>query len=99
MKNKYEAMFVLRNDLSKEEKTNLINQIKETINKYKGEISSFEIWQENRLLAYPIKKQRRADFYLAYFSASPEALSSIRETYRINENILRYLILCLEREK
>jgi len=93
--NKYEAMFLLRADLGQEKTKNLMQNINDVILQNKGKIVSSGIWQENRKLAYPIKKQKEATYYLINFDAEPGNLSKIQKDYKLNENILRFMIFKL----
>ena len=93
---KYEAMFVIRPDLSEEERKNLFDQIKDAVTKNSGVISADSVWAEKRKLTFPIKKYREGLYYLLNFSLSTQAVSGLRQIYKINENILRVLITKLE---
>lgn len=93
---KYEAMFVIKSELSESERKALFQQISDVITKNNGTVLQSNIWAEKRKLAYPIKKVQEAMYYLVNFSASPETISSMRQAYRINENILRTLIIRTE---
>ncbi len=90
--NKYEAMAVVKPDLSDEDKKVLFKQIDDTIIKYKGEISASGVWAEKRKLYFPIGKFGEAIYYLAAFSAPASAIKEIRHAYKLNENILRVLL-------
>lgn len=90
--NKYEAMFIIKPDLSEEEKKTLFSQISDAVVKNNGQISGSSVWSEKRKLYFPIKKCREGLYYLLNFSLSPQAITEIRHTYKINENILRVLI-------
>ncbi len=90
--NKYEAMAVVKPDLSDEDKKVLFKQIDDTIIKYKGEISASGVWAEKRKLYFPIGKFGEAIYYLAAFSAPSSAIKEIRHAYKLNENILRVLL-------
>ncbi len=94
--NKYEAMFIIRPDLSEEERKNLFNQIKEAVTKNNGSVSADSVWSEKRKLNFTIKRHKEGFYYLLNFSLSPQAISEIRQVYKINENILRALITRLE---
>ena len=89
---KYEAMFVIRPDLSEDERKNLFNQIKDAVTKNSGSISLDSVWAEKRKLSFPIKKHKEGLYYLLNFSLSTQAVSGIEQIYKINENILRVLI-------
>lgn len=90
--NKYEAMFIIKPDLSEDEKKNLFNQINDAVAKNNGTVSGANIWSEKRKLYFPIKKYREAIYYLVNFSIGVSAIAEIRNTYKLNENILRVLI-------
>lgn len=90
--NKYEAMFIVRPDLSEADKKALFAQINDVITKNDGNLSAAAVWQERKKLLFPIKKYREGLYYLAAFSLSPLAVAEIRHTYKLNESILRVLI-------
>ena len=90
--NKYEAMFIVKPDLSEEEKKNLFNQVAEAVTKSKGVVSQAAVWAERRKLFSPMKKYREGMFYLLSFSVAPSAIKDINHAYALNEGILRVLI-------
>lgn len=90
--NKYEAMFIIKPDLSDTEKKNLFNQINDAVIKSNGNVSSADIWSEKKKLYFPIKKYQEGVYYLVNFSVSPDMITKIRQAYKLNENILRVLI-------
>ena len=47
----------------------------------------------SRALAYPIKKQSDGYYYFLTFSSDPSAISSMKKTLRLEESLLRYLII------
>ena len=94
--NKYEAIFIIRPDLSEDEKKTLFNQIGEAVIKNQGQVSSGAIWSEKRKLYFPIKKHQEGAYYLLSFSLPPLLLKEVRRTYSLNENILRSLFTKLE---
>jgi len=90
--NKYEAMFIIRADLSEEEKKTLLGQIDDAVIKNNGSISSSSVWAERKKLSFPIKKYHEGTYYLLNFSVAPSAIVNIRDIYKLNENIIRLLI-------
>lgn len=94
--NKYEAMLIVRPDLSDEEKTLLFNQINEVVTKNKGEVSQGAVWSERKKLFFPLKKHMEGIYYLVSFQASGVSIKDMRHAYKLNENILRALITKLE---
>jgi len=95
--NKYEAMFVVKPDLTDENKKNLFDQIGEVIQKHSGKVASANIWAEKRKLTFKMKKCLEGSFYLVNFSIDPKEISEIRHLYNLNENILRVLITNTEK--
>ena len=49
-------------------------------------------WGEKKL-AYPIKKNERGHFYFYKLRTSPEKIKTLDGWLKLNENILRYLIV------
>jgi small subunit ribosomal protein S6 len=90
---KYEAMFIIKPDLSEDERKNLFQQISDAVAKNNGNISSANIWSEKRKLLFPLKKCREGVYYLMNFNLEPAAITKIRHAYNLNENILRALII------
>lgn len=89
---KYEAMFIVRPDLSEEERKNLFNQIKDVVTKNNGQVTSGDIWSEKRKLIFALKKYREGIYYLMNFNVLPTAVKEIRHMYKLNEDILRVLV-------
>ena len=90
--NKYEAMFIIKPDLSEEDRKALLSQINEAVVKNNGKVSSGAIWSERKKLYFPIKKNREGVYYLLQFEAGPLTVKDISHAYGLNENILRVLI-------
>ena len=92
MMEKYEAMFIIKSDLSEDEKKNLFSQISDIIIKNNAEVTAANIWSEKRKLYFKIKKYDEGTYYLVNFNSSPENIAKLNHAYRLNENILRVLI-------
>ncbi len=89
---KYEAMFIIKSDLSEEEKKALFRQISDVVTKNKGEVSGASVWAEKRKLYFPLKKYREGSYYLMNFSLDPPSVKLLQQAYKLNESILRVLI-------
>ena len=90
--NKYEAMFIIKPDLSEDERKVLFNQINESVTKNEGNVAKAEVWSEKKKLCFPIKRNQEGAYYLVDFSVPPEAVTELRRIYKLNENILRVLL-------
>lgn len=93
---KYEAMFIVKPDLSQDDQKTLFNQIGEAVTKNKGSVSAGSIWAEKRKLFFPLKRYREGVYYLLVFTAPPTSITDINHAYKLNENILRVLITRVE---
>ena len=62
------------------------------IERASGTIVAHRPWQDGRL-AYPIKGQRRGLHYLCYFEMPTTGLKELNRSCRLNENLLRHLII------
>lgn len=91
--NKYEAMFIIKPELSEEDRKVIFTQIQEAIVKNNGQVTNAVIWAEKRKLFFPLKKQQEGVYYLVNFTAPSEAVGKLKYTFKLNELILRVLIL------
>jgi small subunit ribosomal protein S6 len=91
--NKYEAMFIIKPDLSEDDRKALFAQIQEAVVKNSGQVTNAAVWAEKRKLVFPIKKQQEGIYYLVNFTAPSEAITKLKYTFKLNELILRVLIL------
>ncbi len=91
--NNYEAMVIMKPDLSEDARGGIVKQVEEQITKNKGEISSSKVWAEKFKMAYKIKKIDECLYYLINFQVAPAAIDKIKQSWRLNDNLLRFLIL------
>ena len=91
--NIYEAMFLINSTLDGKTTNAIFEQIKESISKNEGSIISSQLWAEKRRLSFPIRKNQEATYYFVKFKLKPSLIDKIRQAYRLNENILRVLII------
>ena len=94
--NNYEGMFIVNPQLADEETEKVIAAIQDEIKKNNGEVVETKNMGRQQL-AYPIKKYREGCYLLLNFRGEGALIGKILSKYRINENILRNLIL--ERSK
>ncbi len=91
-------MFILKPTLVEEEIKTQITFFKDVISKNGGEIETcLDMGMRN--LAYEIKKNKRGYYYVIYFKAQPQLIKEIERNYRINENVLRFIVIKYENKK
>ena len=91
----YEAMFLLDNQAAQADWDATSGVVDSILQKHGATVVQKEKWDE-RKLAYEIKGQRRATYYLVYFNAAPSALRAIEEDVRLSEPVLRHMAFSLD---
>lgn len=94
----YETMFIVKPTLVEEEIKTKIEFFKEAIVKNGGEIETC-LDMGMRHLAYEIKKNKRGYYFVIYFKAEPKLILELERLYRINEDILRFIVVKYENRK
>ncbi len=90
--NKYEIMFIVRADIDEKATKDTVTAFEKVLKNMKAKIvSSKDLGQKK--LAYPIKKQVRGAYYLLNVEASAEAVKEFDRKARIDENILRHIVI------
>lgn len=90
--NTYEGMFVINPQIAENEISRIVTLIQDEITKNGGKILQ-AVNMGKQHLAYPIKKHKEAYYILLNFSGSGELIPKILPKYRINEDIIRNLII------
>ena len=93
--NKYEMMFIVRPDKEEAEIKNTAENMKKVLTDAKAKIIE-EKSMGQKELAYEIKKFNTGYYYLFVVEASKEAEQEFNRVARINENLLRHLIVKVE---
>ncbi len=90
--NKYEVMFIVRPDMEEADIKNTAETIKKVLTDAKANILEEKALGQKEL-AYEIKKYTTGYYYLLVVEASKEAEQELNRVARINENLLRHLIV------
>lgn len=91
----YEGMFLLDNQVVREDWKKAKAIVSETIEKHGGKILTLRRWDE-RKLAYPIRRRNRGTYFLTYFQLPGTAAPTMRRELELNERVLRYLMLAVD---
>jgi small subunit ribosomal protein S6 len=95
--NHYESVVIINAALEDEQVDALIERIKEFITTNGGTISDLEKWGRKRL-AYPIQKSKSGYYLIVRYTAPRELVAKVERTYRLDENIIRYLTIVLDKK-
>ena len=91
MKN-YEMVLIFSPSLEEGAVSEELAKITAIIEKSKGTITRTDIWGVKKL-AYPIKHQENGFYVILYFSSDITVLPEIDRLNKINDKILRHLIV------
>lgn len=94
---KYEIMFIVKATLDDTALSNITKEVQTLINDNNGKVIEFKDMGRKKL-AYPINKEVSGFYYLINAEAENETIQEFDRKLRINENILRHLILKKESE-
>jgi len=93
--NVYECMFLLDTTKVAGDLQAADRQLRTILERNNAEVLVSRPWDERRL-AYPIKNQKKALYYLTYFSADGKSLPGIDRDCKLAETILRQLVIRIE---
>ncbi|MBX3013983.1 MAG: 30S ribosomal protein S6 [Caldilineaceae bacterium] len=88
----YEVVYVGQSGLDDEGVNTLNERFAQIVTTYGGQISSTEPWGR-RNLAYPIKKHFSGHYVLQRFQMPAEGTNEVDRFLRLNEDVIRYLIV------
>lgn len=89
---KYEIMFIVKPDMEEVELNKQADSLKKVLTDDKAEIIE-EKAMGQRDLAYEINKYKKGYYYLFLVNAESKTIDEFDRVIRLNENILRHLII------
>ncbi|UCG34979.1 MAG: 30S ribosomal protein S6 [Candidatus Omnitrophota bacterium] len=102
----YESMMIFRPDLGEEQREEMFQKIIKKIEGLEGKVLLSNVWASERSLYYPLrsrgaekKKYSKGSYWCIQFSLDTEKLADLKETIRLEERILRNIIVRKETEK
>ena len=95
--NKYEIMFIVKATMESADVKKSAETYKHLIETLKGKVVEAKELGEKKL-AYPIKKELNGYYYVMQVEANKEAIQEFDRKIRLDETILRHLIIRQEEE-
>jgi small subunit ribosomal protein S6 len=93
--NVYEALIMLDTSKVAGDLPAVQQQLHAIMERNKVEVLASRPWDERRLV-YPVRGQKKALFYLIYFKSTGEHLVGIESDLKLNETVMRHMILRIE---
>ena len=94
---KYEIMFIVKSTLDDATLSNTTKEVQKIITDNKGKVIEFKDMGRKKL-AYAINKEVSGFYYLMNVEATHEVIQEFDRKIRIDENVLRHLIIRKEEE-
>ena len=95
--NYYENTFILDAQLPDEVIHGKVSEIQKVVSANAGEVLHVEEWG-NRRLAYEISKKTQGYYVFMQLSAPPEGIRELERALGLDESVLRYLTILIEKE-
>ncbi len=90
--NNYECMFILDSGRFAANPNKATNQLMKLFERAKAEVVAHRPWQDGKL-AYPVEGHRKGLHYLVYFRMDGSQVTEFRRLCKLNDLILRHLLL------
>ncbi len=94
---KYEIMFIVKATMESDAVKNTAETFKKLISDLKGNVAEYKELGEKKL-AYPIKKELNGYYYVMQVEADKDCIMEFDRKIRLDENVLRHLIIRQEEE-
>ncbi len=92
----YETIFIVHPDVAGDAYTATVDKFKGILADQGAEILKVDEWGA-RKLAYPVKKQNRGSYVLVVYQAGPTVIAEFERRMRIDENIIKFQTVHLEK--
>jgi small subunit ribosomal protein S6 len=90
---KYELVLIVDAALSQNEKDGVIKDVGLAIEKCDGKVVNSQVWLDKQKMPFLMKKRSEGTYYLIHFEGGGSKLPELRRAMKLNDNILRSLII------
>ena len=94
----YECMYIVDPELPDEEIQAIMKRVEEYATSREGEIAEHQIWDRRRQFVYPIQKKNEGCYVLFRFRMPADRINESKEALRLDQQIMRSMVLCIEEE-
>jgi small subunit ribosomal protein S6 len=92
----YENVFIARQDISASQADSLADGFANILAENGGQVTKREYWGLKNL-TYRIKKNRKGHYVLFNIDAPPAAVAEMERTMRINEDVIRFMTIRVDK--
>lgn len=94
----YECMYILDPKLPDEEIREIMRRVEEYVTSREGEVTGHGIWDRRRQFVYPIQKKNEGCYVLLHFRMPTDRINEFKEALRLDQQIMRSMVICVEEE-
>ncbi len=94
---KYELVVIVDAALPQDQKEAVMKSVADEIAKCGGKVVNRQVWIDRQRMSFQMKKSSEGTYYLVNFEGGGARLAELRQAMRINEKILRSLIIKVKR--
>ncbi len=105
MERNYESMLIVCPDVSDQDLEEIFSKVTKKIEDLKGKVIAAKIWERERNFFFFLKskgserkKYYKGCYWLVSFKLDTTKLSDLKEVIRLEERILRYMVINRERQ-
>ena len=88
----YELVIIITPEFDETATADIVDKVKSWITDTGGSIESFEEWGRQKL-AYLIRKHKEGQYFLFNIKVEPSAVATLEHNFRLQESIIRFLII------
>lgn len=89
--NKYETIFLIKDDITEEQRNAVVSEIRKYLVK-NGKVSEEENLGKKKL-AYEVKKNKEGIYVVFYFEAEPSLIAELERNYRITDEVIKFIVV------
>ena len=94
--NKYESVIIINPNLEQEATKAVVKKFEDLING-EGKVESIDEIGKKRL-AYEIRKNKEGYYVVYNFEAKPELIAELERNYRIDDNVIKFIVVRKDEE-
>lgn len=94
----YEAAYILSPQIDEEVENSIVEKFSQAITSDGGEVQGIDKWGKKRL-AYPVKGFKEGNYIIMRFKSSIKTASEIERLLKLQDEVLKSLLVKSEKEK
>jgi small subunit ribosomal protein S6 len=91
----YELGFIIHPRVEQPDVTQAVDRVRQYVTATGGQVTSVDVWGR-RSLAFPIQKSEEGTYVFFQTQLNPPALPKLERDLKLDEEVLRYLLLRLD---